>query len=223
MGPCQASYKIDGYSFGSSLEEAVNATTSAEAPTFTGQLQNQSVIIWNSLCEFNDEEDGGGDGDGNGDDDTDPDPEDTDGGGSSGSSSGGQSGSRIKNNGDVLGASTEAGDVLGASTCSEEYLSSYIKYGAQNDPVEVTKLQAFLNKYINAGLALNGFYGDETRSAVNAFQRTQSAFVLQPWVDAGLMENIDTPTGYVYKTTRRWINILECPSLMPVLPVPQLP
>ena len=39
--------------------------------------------------------------------------------------------------------------------------------------------------------------------------------VLAPWVAIGCLPNIDTPTGYVYRTTEWAINNMFCPELKP--------
>lgn len=114
-----------------------------------------------------------------------------------------------------------AGEVLGAVTsCSVEYLSEYIKSGRQNNPVQVLKLQQFLNEHLGLNLPLTGFYGPMTLAAVNQFQTQYGDEVLAPWIPYGHPDK-NTPTGYVYKTTRRWINMLSCPALG--LPIPPLP
>ena len=122
----------------------------------------------------------------------------------------------------VLGTSTStpqpAGQVLGES-CSE-LINSYIKLGKKNDPVEVRKLQEFLNKTIGTNLPITGFYEELTWNAVNTFQVTYGTEVLTPWIPYGHPDE-KTPTGYVYKTTKRWINMLHCPGLN--IPMPQLP
>lgn len=145
-------------------------------------------------------------------------------GGSSSSSSGsssGSSGSSRRN----ANFSQSAGEVLGASTmfsqCSENYLNSYIKLGAINDKEEVIKLQKFLNEYMGAGLPEDGLYDYKTMEWVNKFQTAYDTFVLKPWSDAGLPTN--GPTGYVYKTTKRWINLMKCPNLVVSTPLPSLP
>jgi len=87
------------------------------------------------------------------------------------------------------------------------------KYGADNDPAEVTKLQLFLNEFMAAGLTVNGIYDEATLNAVNQFQVAYKEQVLKPWVEAQMHDDENDPTGYVYKTTKRWINLLKCPSL----------
>ncbi len=117
------------------------------------------------------------------------------------------------------------GRVLGEATTTEGmtcgiYLLQYIKYGANNDPAEVMKLQMFLNEFMGANLAVNGIYDEATLNAVNQFQLAYKEQVLRPWVQVGLHNDENVPTGYVYKTTKRWINLLKCPSLN--IPMPDL-
>ena len=116
------------------------------------------------------------------------------------------------------------GQVLGASTSTTAscglYLHEYIRLGAQNNPSEVTKLQTFLNQNLGINLPVTGFYGPATYQAVKQFQVKYHASVLAPWVSYGLPSEMDS-TGYVYKTTKRWINNLVCPPLN--IPLPVLP
>jgi hypothetical protein len=93
------------------------------------------------------------------------------------------------------------------------YLSEYIKYGANNNPVEVKKLQTFLNDNMGKNIPVTGFYGEITMAAVKEFQVKYKEGILTPW-------GITEPTGYVYKTTQRQINMLVNPELN--LPMPNL-
>lgn len=114
---------------------------------------------------------------------------------------------------------TNEGRVLGASTCSP-YLSNYIKLGNKNNNIEeVKKLQEFLNAELGLSLVVDGNYGEKTYNAVKAFQVKYSKDILDPWfmTDPTLAKE---GTGYVYKTTQRWINMLKCPELQ--LPMPLL-
>ncbi|HSE56837.1 MAG TPA: peptidoglycan-binding domain-containing protein, partial [Candidatus Paceibacterota bacterium] len=111
----------------------------------------------------------------------------------------------------VLGASTEA---------CEEYIKTYIKLGAQNDSGDVTRLQTFLNEHLGLSLIIDGIYGLQSFNAVKVFQKKYLNEVLTPWVPFE-GPSVENGTGYVYKTTKRWINMLKCPDLN--LPVPQLP
>ena len=111
------------------------------------------------------------------------------------------------------------GRVLGESICSAEYLNEYIRPGANNNPEEVKKLQIFLNEHLGLNLALTGIYDPKTIAAVRRFQVMYSGDVLLPWVVVGLHNDENTPTGFVYKTTKRKINLIKCPGLDIPLPV----
>lgn len=112
------------------------------------------------------------------------------------------------------------GQVLGASTTCGLYLTSYIKLGKNNDSLEVKKLQAFLDENLGINIPITGYYGPLTYKAVEEFQVKYNGTVLAPWVPYGLQSET-TPTGYVYKTTQRWINLLMCSALN--IPMPSLP
>lgn len=116
-------------------------------------------------------------------------------------------------------AATPVGEVKGATTC-ELYLKTFIRQGKKNDVEEVKKLQVFLNKELGASLTVNGIYDAATVSKVNEFQVKYSDQILRPWLAHGLFSD-KQPTGYVYKTTQRMINILSCPGSE--LPMPKLP
>lgn len=111
--------------------------------------------------------------------------------------------------GQVLGASTSTG---AAQSC-EPLLSGYLRLGKKNDAAEVTRLQHFLNAQLGLALAENGVFDRATDRAVRQFQAAHAAEVLTPW-------GITAPTGFVYKTTQRWINLMHCTSL--AIPMPDL-
>jgi hypothetical protein len=67
-------------------------------------------------------------------------------------------------------------------------------------------MQRFLNKWMNAGLPVTGFYGPLTTAATKLFQAKYATDILAPW-------GITEPTGIVYLTTLHKVNELECPSL----------
>lgn len=118
----------------------------------------------------------------------------------------------------VLGASTSTGEELPAS-CGAPYLSDYLRMGKKNNPAQVTLLQTFLNTNLNESLPVTGFFGPLTFGAVKKFQTENADQVLAPWIPYGLTKQ--TPTGQVYKTTKRWINLLQCKTLD--IPMPELP
>lgn len=101
-------------------------------------------------------------------------------------------------------------EVLGAAACTE-YITSYIKLGAQNDSANVMRLQTFLNEYLKLALVVDGIYGPKTFAAVKQFQIKEAGEVLNPWIGVTIKDKIGT--GWVYKTTKRWINMIKCPEL----------
>ncbi len=112
--------------------------------------------------------------------------------------------------GEVLGASTDAG--------SCKVLTTFMKFGSNNNVEEVKMLQTFLNTKMNAGLPVTGYFGPLTLQAVKNFQAQYATEILKPWVDAGFMTSI-SPTGYVYKTTLYAINKMLCPEAEIMAPV----
>lgn len=121
----------------------------------------------------------------------------------------------------VLGASTTTVETAPGEVCSAagSYLRDYLRMGLRNDPEQVIKLQKFLNESLGLNIPVTGFFGPLTFNAVKQFQLANADQVLDPWVPFGLSKA--TPTGHVYKTTKRWINILQCKSVdipMPLLP-----
>jgi hypothetical protein len=132
-------------------------------------------------------------------------------GGTSGGSGSGQSA-----NGSSI---VPVGQVLGASTCGP-LISTYMRIGWNNDTNDVANLQTFLNREVGSTLPVTGYYGALTAAAVNLFQVKYGEEVLAPWVPYGL-PSAQTPTGYVYKTTQREVNLVYCPTLtiqQPTLP-----
>jgi hypothetical protein len=129
----------------------------------------------------------------------------------------------VGGNGPIAGSfgGSGGGSVLGASTTSlpelpktcTALLHTYMRMGRKNDTDEVKKLQQFLNEHMDSHLTVNGFFGKDTDTAVRAFQKKYQPQVLTPW-------GIQDSTGYVFKTTQRWINMLNCSSLN--IPMPQL-
>lgn len=94
------------------------------------------------------------------------------------------------------------GQVLGVATCSQ-YLSSHLRFGQDNDTQEVTKLQSFLAKQLGIGLITSGIFDTPTLDAVKNFQEQHKDEILTPW-------GIEAPTGFVYLTTRKVINEIQC-------------
>jgi cysteine-rich repeat protein len=105
---------------------------------------------------------------------------------------------KLEEKGEVKGAKDAPADIM---SCN--YLSTYIKLGESNDPVEVKKLETFLNEFEEENLAVNGIYEQVDFDAVFRFQNKYSEKILSPW-------NYQEPTGYVYITTKKKINELYC-------------
>lgn len=121
--------------------------------------------------------------------------------------------------GQVLGAATSNVSTGGAPTTCGVYLNDYIRSGWNNDPTEVTKLQTFLNGNLGTNVPITGIYDQQDFNAVEQFQVKYGSQVLAPWVSFGLPDQT-TPTGFVYQTTKWWINNLYCETLN--LPMPSL-
>ncbi len=121
-------------------------------------------------------------------------------------------------NGGGGGNGAPQGQVLGAS-CTP-YLDSYIGFGKKNNPDQVRKLQEFLNEYLGLHIPVTGFFGPLTYNAVKQFQIQENIDIIGPWSKLGLLKDKEA-TGYVYKTTKRKINLIKCSELD--IPIPQLP
>lgn len=122
--------------------------------------------------------------------------------------------------------SVRSGSVLGASTdnlpamCTP-YITQYLKLGAANDAEEVRKLETFLNEEMGTNLVVDGIFDQATFDAVSAFQLKYADKILKPWVDINMLESTQDSTGYVYKTTSWWINMMQCENAD--IAAPQLP
>ena len=127
-----------------------------------------------------------------------------------------------------VGITLPTGVVLGASTstipdgavCNTPLLITYMRLGFHNDPAQVKLLQAFLNKELGLSIPVTCFFGPMTEAAVKQFQLKYAAQILAPWLSHGLPD-ANSGTGYVYKTTQRWINLISCSAL--TIPEPTLP
>ena len=124
------------------------------------------------------------------------------------------------NVGEVLGASTTTPDLSLPIGCTE-YIHSYMRQGRKNDSEDVSRLQTFLNETMGAKIPVTGIFGSMTRSWVKKFQVAYHGEIIKPWYDAGYKgKDIENGSGYVYKTTKREINMIKCASLN--LPLPNL-
>ena len=93
-----------------------------------------------------------------------------------------------------------------------DYLTGFSRLGGvspENNPIEVQKVQFFLNIFEGANLEVNGIFNTATDAAVRAFQNKYKVDILDPW-------NHDASTGYVYLTTRKKINEIYCNREFPL-------
>ncbi len=114
-----------------------------------------------------------------------------------------------------------SGSVLGASTSLPELppgcsplLNGFMRRQDRiNKNADVEKLQKFLNDAVHTNLEITGLFGAETDAAVRKFQSQNADEILSPW-------GLKNPTGFVYLTTQRWINLKSCATLD--IPMPKL-
>ena len=122
------------------------------------------------------------------------------GGGSFGGSSSGGSYLGFPNSGGSIG-SAQAPVATAFVSCP--LMTSPLKYGGQNDPLLVSKLQIFLKDSQNRNVAVTGIFDKQTEDAVDIFQERYVNDVMAPW---GTKQS----SGYVYITTLKKINQLAC-------------
>src|SRR3989338_5972197 len=135
-------------------------------------------------------------------------PTDNGGGGSNGGGGGGGSSSLGGRRHDINNiVSSGGGEILGASSCF--YLRDFLKIDWKNDPIEVLKLQSFLNVFEKENLSLTGVYNQATFEAVERFQIKYNDDILIPWGDK-------VTTGFVYILTKKKVNEIYCKALFPV-------
>jgi parallel beta-helix repeat protein len=165
-------------------------------PWLCGPFATDPLSTSDGTCEGDDNGGGGGgaadphDGDEDDDSDEDNDEEDED------------------EEGEVLGESAEG-------LCP--FLDVFV-HPASASPWAVMQLQAYLNVFEDANLAINGIFDDATLRAVLAYQVKYHNEILEPWVEAGHLASELTPTGYVYLTTKKHINERVCPGYTEALP-----
>ncbi len=82
-------------------------------------------------------------------------------------------------------------------------ITTYMKYGANNNVAEVTKLQNFLKNVEKLDVDVNGTFDKKTENAVIAFQNKYSTVTMGPW-------GANNGTGFVYITTVKQINKIAC-------------
>ena len=108
---------------------------------------------------------------------------------------------------DVSNLFAPQGEILGATSCL--YLIDYVKIDWKNDPIEVLKVQSFLNVFEGESLSLTGNFDQTTFDAVARFQTKYASDILTPWGD-------NVTTGFVYILTKKKINEIYCNTLYPL-------
>ena len=108
---------------------------------------------------------------------------------------------------DISNLLAPQGEILGATSCL--YLIDYVKIDWKNDPIEVLKVQSFLNVFEDESLSLTGIYNQATFDAVARFQTKYASDILTPWGD-------NVTTGFVYILTKKKINEIYCNTLYPI-------
>lgn len=131
-------------------------------------------------------------------------------------SSGGSSSGNIPNARFGFATPAPTPQVLGATTINTcPFILSQMQLGAENEELEVMKLQAFLNifKSVFGGVEnpITGTFGSVTDANVKSFQEHFRSEILDPWYNLGIVPH-NRPTGFVYKTTMWKINSMLCPE-----------
>ena len=102
--------------------------------------------------------------------------------------------------GDLKSIREGVNEILSNQQCL--YFTKYHNLGDKGE--EVLKIQIFLASQGLLSGVYTGYYGIETKNAVEKFQTKYADEILTPW-------DITSPTGYWYKTTRNKANeILGC-------------
>jgi hypothetical protein len=113
----------------------------------------------------------------------------------------------------ILSPTTSGGGGTTTTTTSGScyYLHDYLRKDFNNNPVEVKKLQVFLNSFEGAHLTVNGIYDDATIVATDAFQVKYAGDILTPWGYPG-----NQGTDYTYILTKKKVNEIYCQMAFPV-------
>ncbi len=91
--------------------------------------------------------------------------------------------------------------IVPVANCS--YLTTFLKFGGNNNSAEVTKLQSFLKNTEKLDVDINGQFDQKTLDAVKAFQAKYVNDTMAPW-------GVTTPTGEVFYTTQKKVNEIYC-------------
>ena len=102
----------------------------------------------------------------------------------------------------VAQCQAQTADAQGLDSIACDSLSEYLRFGRDNNLVEMKKLQSFLRTQ-GFDVAVSGFFDVTTFEAVKQFQEEYASDILAPW-------GVSVPTGYVFITTKHKINDLLC-------------
>lgn len=87
--------------------------------------------------------------------------------------------------------------------CADIVSKAISLWASNNDETEVSALEKFLNETQWETLEINGKYNQQDYEAIKRFQQKYRKDILDPW-------QIESPTGYVYTTTIKKINDINC-------------
>ena len=106
------------------------------------------------------------------------------------------------NPGSSSGSSSSSGSrVAYAYACNQ--ITSFMRYGANNDANQLIKLQTILRDAEKMNITVNGIFDKQTENAVVAFQNKYNSTIMGPWGSS-------KGSGYVYITTIKQINKIAC-------------
>ncbi len=129
---------------------------------------------------------------------------DNGGGGGGGGGDNGNGGGRRGGRG-----GSSRGEVKGEEFACQ-FIKDYMRRDFNNDPIEVMRLQAFLQVFEGqSGITINGEFDQATFDAVSSFQMKYKDDILTPWGHTA-------PTGYVYILSLKKINEIYCQKLFPL-------
>ena len=113
------------------------------------------------------------------------------------------SGSQSNSGSSSYGSSAPMVTAISYSTNSCPFITSYMNFGGNNNPEQVTRLQNFLKNIEKLDLDINGTYDEKTRQAVSVFQTKYAKDILVIW-------GATQPSGNVYLMTSKKINQIVC-------------
>ena len=125
----------------------------------------------------------------------------------------------LDTHGQVLGVATSTASTTPAAVASvtgscKPMLTGNLRRGSKSNKfMEVLQLQTFFNTQQGEHLLISGIYDLPTVAAVNRFQLKYADEILKPFKKT-------RPTGVVYQSTMRKLNILNCGGVDPLVTIP---